>query len=152
MPIVNKIRTVRWALPVAFALLAVSSHPASAQQTTCYPLRADSLHQKYLADVRGFTNPHDSAWAAAAAAGHYPTVPDSEVVLVRDEAVCAAAAQAYASELNGAGYNLSGKVYVVKARTVYFVIDPDYHYAPGLAGVTTSMLFDLNWGLLRKGP
>ena len=143
---------IQWALPVAFALLALPSHSTGAQQTACYPLRADSLHQKYIDDVRTFTNPPDSAWAAAAQAGNYPTVPASEVVLVRAKAVCNAAAQAYARELDGAGYDLSGKVYVIQARTVYLVVDRDYHYALGAGGVTTRMLFDLNWRLLHKGP
>jgi hypothetical protein len=142
---------IRWALPAALVLLALPSRSTGAQQTACYPLRADSVHQKYLDDVRTFTGPPDSAWAAAAQAGSYPTVPSSEVVLVRTKAVCNAAAQAYARELNGAGYGLSGKVYVIQARTVYLVVDPDYHYAPGSGGVTTRMLFDLNWRLLHKG-
>jgi hypothetical protein len=92
--------------------------------------------------------PADSAFAAGRAGlGYARGVPDSAVVLVRDERVCRAAAAALARALAGPPRPArppSGQVYVVRAGDTYTVLDLEYCYAAPSC-LPVRVVFDRRW-------
>lgn len=131
------------------ALLLATPSVSIAQPMFCYPLRSDSLHSVYLENIRNYASEPDSSWAAAGTALGFPRVPASGVTLITNEAVCQAAAQAFAANVPAAGSNPpSGKVYVFAVGSGhYYVVDPDYRVSPNLS---YELLLTTNWTLVKR--
>lgn len=90
--------------------------------------------------------PRDSEFAARRAHLGYPRARTSDVVLVRDESVCRAAAAAYARALAGQPTPArppSGQVYVVRVADTYTVLDPGYCYSDRCNPLR--IVFDRRW-------
>jgi hypothetical protein len=132
----------------AALMVAASSH-ATAQGTTCYPLRADSIHATYRAAVRNYASDSDSVWAAAGTAIGFPRVTEAQITLSSDKNLCKTAAQKFAANVpSQASSPPSGKVYVFKIGTThYYVADPDYWVSPTH---TRFLLFNSNWVLVAR--
>lgn len=124
--------------------LFLAAADVQAQPTYCYPLDSDSSHNVYLDNVRKLASDPDTAYAAHGIALGYPRVSASAVVLVREEAVCQAAAQAFAANVPAPAFGSpSGKVFVVSVGpTHYYVVDPEYHATENF---TYFLLFTSSW-------
>lgn len=133
---------------IAALLLAMPS-ASVAQSMYCYPLRSDSLHSVYLENIRNYASEPDSSWAAAGTALGFPRVPASGVVLITNEAVCQAAAQAFRANVPAGGSSPpSGRVYVFAVGASHFyVVDPEYRVSPTMS---YELLLTTNWTLVKR--
>lgn len=137
---------------VLFAASGAASIPAAgaAQTQRCYPLTADSIHSVLRDNVLLYAADTTAAdFAEAGAALGYPRVPADSVVLVRDEAVCDAAAQAYAAAAPTPAFApLSGTVYVFRVGAGhYVVVDPEYQSSQDIPLV---VVFTSSWAVVSK--
>lgn len=91
--------------------------------------------------------PADTEFASRRARLGYPRARTTDVVLVRDERVCRAAAAAYARALAGPPRPArppSGQVYVVRVADTYTVLDPGYCYSDRWC-TPVRVVFDRRW-------
>lgn len=113
---------------LALALIAsLSSAPALRAQSCISIAEFDSTGAYLLGKVRTLTAPRDTVYDAARRALGLPLVAAANVTLVTQSSICSKAAAAYAAKIAGAGGGLTGRVLVVKAGTMYVVLDPNYY-------------------------
>jgi hypothetical protein len=107
-------------IATAVVVLAALAQPVLAQSATCAP--ADSFATQVLDIVRGIADPADSLSAVVRSRLGISAVPDSEVVLVQTDSLCAAAGAAL-DAFQGVGPS-SRELHVVKiGSSGYAVVD-----------------------------
>ena len=89
----------------------------------------------------------DSEWVAARDRLGIPGVAlAKDIQLVTTEASCKSANAAYQAVAKGARQTLTGRVYVLRVRTVFVVWDPGYRYDPSFDKYVY-MVFSPRWTL-----
>ena len=95
-----------------------------------------------LRDAQGLRNPEDSVWATNRYVFDIPLVPDAEIAVVRDEAICRERAKAYADHIRRVADPdwLDRPVLVIRVGDMYLVDD-----LSSRDGYWTVLLLDNKW-------
>lgn len=135
------------ALVVAGSVFGAPRAAAQHQSTACRG--PDSTSADIVREVVYYTTATDSTVGATRDSLRLPLAQAWQVVLVTDKSICAKAASAYARNVAGPASRLSGRVYVVKAGTMkYVVVDPTYYYSDAAPNVRVTMVLDSRYKLL----
>jgi hypothetical protein len=98
------------------------AQPGSANAQTC--VEPDSASEFMLNTAKNLITNRDYHLVAARKSMRIPVVDTATVVVVTDESVCSKLVTAFAAALPHRNDGPSGRLYVIKVGSVYYVRDP----------------------------
>ena len=108
----------------------------------------DSTGEAFAREISEYANAASPGNAVVRDSLKLVSTPPDEIHLLQDERVCRRAADAYRRELTSAAETHTGRVYVLRTRKRFVVLDPDYHLVPTRAPPYRPwimVIFDEHW-------